>query len=107
MASSSLPLVTGNTGYGRAVARGDDVEVIEVAGRSVRITNPGKVLFPERGETKLDLARYYIAVAEPLMAAMGGRPVMLQRFPDGATGQSFYQKRVTPTKADQWLTTTI
>ncbi|MFC4943564.1 non-homologous end-joining DNA ligase [Pseudonocardia sp. GCM10023141] len=84
-----------------------DVEVLEVAGREVRITSPGKVFFPERGETKLDLARYYLAVAEPLMAAMGGRPVLLQRFPDGAGGPSFFQKRVTPTKADPWLTTTV
>ena len=89
------------------MAKGDDVEVIEVAGRAVRITNPGKVVFPERGETKLDLARYYLAVAEPLMTAMGGRPVLLQRFPDGATGESFFQKRVHPTKADPWLTTTV
>lgn len=85
---------------------GGDVEVLEVAGHEVRITNPGKVFFPERGDTKLDLARYYLAVAEPLMAAMGGRPVMLQRFPKGVTGPSFFQKRVTPTKADPWLTTT-
>ncbi|MDQ3786908.1 MAG: non-homologous end-joining DNA ligase [Actinomycetota bacterium] len=85
---------------------GGDVEVLEVAGHDVRITNPGKVFFPERGETKLDLARYYLAVAEPLMAAMGGRPVMLQRFPNGVGGSSFFQKRVTPTKADPWLTTT-
>ncbi|HEY3262768.1 MAG TPA: ATP-dependent DNA ligase [Pseudonocardiaceae bacterium] len=84
-----------------------DVEVIEVAGRAVRVTNPGTVFFPERGETKLDLVRYYLAVAEPLMAAMGGRPVLLQRFPSGATGPSFFQKRVSPTKADPWLTTTV
>ncbi|MGB3439692.1 MAG: non-homologous end-joining DNA ligase [Actinophytocola sp.] len=85
---------------------GGDVEVLAVAGHEVRITNPGKVFFPERGDTKLDLARYYLAVAEPLMAAMGGRPVLLQRFPNGATGSSFFQKRVSPTKADPWLTTT-
>ena len=83
-----------------------DVEIVEVAGRQVRITSPGKVIFPERGETKLDLARYYLAVAGPLLAAMGGRPVMLQRFPRGATGTSFFQKRVTPTAADPWVTTT-
>jgi DNA ligase D len=89
------------------MAKGDDVEVLEVAGHAVRITNPGRVFFPERGETKLDLARYYLAVAEPLMAAMGGRPVLLERYPDGATGKSFFQKRVTPTKLDPWLTTTV
>jgi DNA ligase D len=87
------------------VGKGDDVEVLAVAGHDVRITNPGKVFFPERGDTKLDLARYYLAVAEPLMAAMGGRPVLLQRFPNGVGGSSFFQKRVAPTKADPWLTT--
>jgi DNA ligase D-like protein (predicted polymerase) len=85
----------------------DDTEVLEVAGRKVRITSPGKVVFPARGETKLDLARYYLAVGEPLMAAMGGRPVLLQRFPKGATGPSFFQKRVSPTAADPWVTTTV
>src|SRR5829696_2362459 len=89
------------------MASGTDVEIIEVAGRQVRITNPGKVIFPERAETKLDLVRYYLAVADPLMAAMGGRPVLLQRYPEDATGPSFFQKRVTPTKADPWLTTTV
>ncbi|OLF10233.1 ATP-dependent DNA ligase [Actinophytocola xinjiangensis] len=87
------------------MARNDDVEVLAVAGHDVRITSPGKVFFPERGETKLDLARYYLAVADPLMAAMGGRPVMLQRFPNGVGGSSFFQKRVAATKADPWLTT--
>ena len=56
---------------------GGDVEVLELAGRDVRITSPGKVLFPQHGETKLDLVRYYAAVAEPLMRAMGGRPVLI------------------------------
>ena len=88
------------------VAKVEDVEVLEVAGHAVRITNPGKVFFPEHGETKRDLARYYLAVGDALMAAMGGRPVLLQRFPSGATGPSFFQKRVSPTKSDPWLTTT-
>jgi DNA ligase D len=89
------------------MAKGADVEVLEVAGRAVRITNPGKVFFPERGETKLDLARYYLAVGEAITATMGGRPVLLQRFPNGVNGSSFFQKRVAPTKADPWLTTTV
>jgi DNA ligase D len=89
------------------MAKGDDVEILEVAGHAVRITNPGRVFFPERGETKLDLARYYLAIEEPLMAAMGGRPLLLERYPDGATGKSFFQKRVAPTKLDPWLTTTV
>ena len=80
--------------------------VLELDGREVRITSPGKVFFPERGETKLDLVRYYEAVREPLMAAMGGRPVLLQRFPEGAGGSSFFQKRV-PKDAPDWLQTTV
>src|SRR4029450_4239693 len=91
--------------YGGRVAKGD-AEVLELAGREVRITSPAKVLFGERGETKLDLVRYYAAVAEPLMRAMGGRPVLMQRFPQGAGGPSFFQKRV-PDGAPEWLETTI
>jgi DNA primase len=83
----------------------DDAQVLELAGREVRITSPGKVLFAERGETKLDLVRYYAAAAEPLMRAMGGRPVLMQRFPQGAGGPSFFQKRV-PDNAPEWLQTT-
>src|SRR5215469_6541539 len=69
------------------------------------ISNPGKVLFSGSGETKGDLAEYYLAVAEPLLRAMGGRPVLLQRFPEGASGPSFFQKRV-PKNAPGWLQTT-
>jgi DNA ligase D len=82
-----------------------DAEVLELAGREVRITSPGKVLFGERGETKLGLVRYYASVAEPLLRAMGGRPVLMQRFPQGAGGPSFFQKRV-PDNAPEWLETT-
>ena len=49
--------------------------VLEVAGQRITITSPGKAFFSERGETKLDLVRYYLAVAEPLMRATGGRPL--------------------------------
>jgi DNA ligase D len=87
------------------MARDDHVDV-ELAGRSVRVTSPGKVMFPERGETKLDLAQYYAALEEPVMRAMGGRPVLMQRFPNGAGGTSFFQKRV-PADAPDWLQTTI
>jgi DNA ligase D len=83
-----------------------DEHALEVAGRSVTITSPGKVFFSERGETKLDLVRYYLAVAEPLMRVVGGRPTLMQRFPHGAEGKSFFQKRVPETKPD-WLQTTI
>jgi DNA ligase D len=77
---------------------------IEAAGREVRITSPDKVFFPTRGETKLDLARYYQAVDGPIMAALGGRPLLLERYPDGAGGKSFFQKRV-PAGAPDWLRT--
>ena len=81
-------------------------EALDVAGRSIAITSPDKVFFSERGETKLDLVRYYLAVAEPLMRAAGGRPTLMQRFPHGAEGSSFFQKRVPETRPD-WLETTI
>ena len=79
--------------------------VVTIDGRDVSISHPDKLLFADRGETKLDLIRYYEAVREPLLATMGGRPVMLQRFPSGAGGDSFFQKRV-PKNAPAWLETT-
>ncbi len=84
---------------------GSDATVLELAGREVRITSPDKVLFPEAGATKLDLVRYYDAVGEPLMRAMGGRPVLMQRFPRGVGGPNFFQKRV-PDSVPDWLETT-
>jgi DNA ligase D len=88
-----------------AEAEGEPV-VIEAAGREVEISHPGKVLFSEAARTKLDLANFYLSVEGPLMNAMGGRPVLLQRFPHGAGGQSFFQKRV-PDKRPDWLQTTV
>ena len=76
-----------------------------IAGHEVKISNPDKVFFSKRGQTKLDLIDYYEAVAEPLMATMGGRPTLMQRFPDGASGKNFFQKRV-PKGAPAWLQTT-
>ena len=70
------------------------------------ISHPDKVFFAERGETKGELAEHYLRVAEPLMRTMGGRPVLLQRFPDGASGPSFFQKRV-PKNIPDWLQTTV
>ncbi|MDX1510503.1 MAG: non-homologous end-joining DNA ligase [Nitriliruptorales bacterium] len=84
---------------------GEPVE-LELAGQVVRVTSPDKVFFTKRSETKLDLVNYYVAIAEPLMRTMGGRPVLLQRFPNGASGKSFFQKRV-PKGAPDWLTTTV
>jgi DNA ligase D len=84
----------------------DDDVLIEADGQVLSITHPDKVFFAERKDTKLDLVRFYQAVAEPLLAAMGGRPVLLQRFPNGAGGSSFFQKRVPDNRPD-WLETTI
>jgi DNA ligase D len=83
----------------------DDAVVLELDGRELALTRPDKTYFGERGETKLDLVRYYESVAEALLAATRGRPVLLQRFPDGASGPSFFQKRV-PKNAPDWLQTT-
>ena len=83
-----------------------DEVAIEVSGRELRITSASKVMFDERGDTKLDLVEYYLAIEEPIMRAVQGRPVLMQRFPHGASGSSFFQKRV-PDNAPEWLETTI
>ena len=78
---------------------------LEVEGRTVTVTNPDKVFFSARGETKLDLARYYVHVGEGALRGVYERPTVLKRFPDGAEGDFFYQKRV-PTKGrPPWLET--
>jgi DNA ligase D len=79
---------------------------VEAAGQVLEISHPEKIFFAEAGRTKLDLVRFYQEVEPALMAAMGGRPVLLQRFPHGAGGSSFFQKRV-PEKRPDWLETTI
>ncbi|CAM2943260.1 non-homologous end-joining DNA ligase [Saccharomonospora xinjiangensis] len=84
----------------------DETTVLDIDGTEVPISHPGKVYFPERGETKLDLVRYYQAVAEPLLATLGGRPLLMERYPSGAGGKSFFQKRV-PSSAPPWLRTTV
>jgi DNA ligase D len=87
------------------MARSEEV-VVEVSGRDVRVTSPQKVFFATRANTKLDLVRYYLAVEEPFMAEARGRPALMQRFPEGAAGKSFFQKRV-PAGAPPWLQTTM
>src|SRR5947208_10230108 len=81
----------------------DGVE-IEVGGRTVRISNPGRVYFPARGETKLDLVRYYLSVGDGIVRALYERPTQLKRHPDGAEGEAIYQKRV-PQKRPEWIET--
>jgi DNA ligase D len=77
---------------------------VEAGGRTVRITNPGRVYFPARGETKLDLARYYLSVADGIVRALRDRPCMMHRFPAGVAGEKVHQKRV-PHGAPPWLET--
>lgn len=77
---------------------------LEVGGRSIRISNPDRVYFPARGETKLDLARYYVAVGDGIVRALRDRPCMLHRFPTGVTGEKVHQKRL-PRGAPEWVRT--
>jgi DNA ligase D len=77
---------------------------LEVGARTVRISNPDRVYFPARGETKLDLARYYVSVGDGIVRALRERPCMLHRFPSGVTGEKVHQKRV-PGGAPPWLET--
>jgi DNA ligase D-like protein (predicted polymerase) len=77
-------------------------EVITVAGREVSISNPDKVLFPERGYTKRDLVRYYLAIASGALRAAGHRPNVLVRFPNGVGDEFFYQKRA-PASRPSWI----
>ncbi|MQA11541.1 MAG: ATP-dependent DNA ligase [Pseudonocardiaceae bacterium] len=79
---------------------------IDVDGTEVTVSHPEKVFFSERGETKLDLVRYYQAVAEPLLATLRRRPLLLERYPNGASGKSWFQKRV-PKAIPEWLSTTV
>jgi DNA ligase D len=83
-----------------------DERVLDIDGHEVSVTHPDKVFFPEHGETKLDLVEHYLRFAEPVMRTMGGRPTLMQRFPHGAGGPSFFQKRV-PKDIPDWLQTTI
>ena len=78
--------------------------VIEVAGREVPVSNPQKVYFPRTGHTKLDLVRYYLAVAEGALDGAGGRPMALKRFVNGAESEPFFQKRA-PEKRPDWIET--
>jgi DNA ligase D len=83
-------------------AAGAGREVVAAAGREVAVSHPGKVLFPQAGHTKLDLVRYYLAVAEGALRGAGGRPNMLVRYPDGVEGEFFYQKRA-PKARPAWI----
>ena len=77
---------------------------LEVGHRTVSISNPDRVYFPARGETKLDLANYYLSVGEGVVRATRERPCMMHRFPEGVAGEKVHQKRV-PHGAPPWLET--
>src|SRR5438874_10407797 len=76
-------------------------EQVELAGREVTVTNPDKVFFPKTGHTKLDLVRYYVAVADGALRGIAGRPMALKRYPNGAEGEFFFQKRA-PESRPEW-----
>ncbi len=77
---------------------------LEVGDRDVRISNPDRVYFPARGETKLDLVNYYLSVGDGIVRALRERPCMMHRFPEGVAGEKVHQKRV-PHGAPPWLET--
>jgi len=82
-----------------------EVVQLEIDGKVVPISSPDKVFFAESGDTKLDLVNHYLRFHDPVMRTMGGRPTLMQRFPEGAGGPSFFQKRV-PKGIPDWLETT-
>ena len=77
-------------------------EILEVAGREVTISNPDKVFFLRTGHTKLDLVRYYLAVADGALRGVAGRPMALKRYVNGAEGEFFFQKRAPESRPD-WV----
>jgi DNA ligase D len=81
-----------------------DAVELEVGDRTIRITNPDRVYFPARGETKLDLVQYYLSVGDGIVRALRDRPCMLHRFPSGVAGEKVHQKRI-PGGAPPWLET--
>ena len=97
-----MPSSRGTTKKKGEGGEGGEAERLVVAGREVSVSNPQKVLFPEPKYTKLDLVRYYLAVAEGALRGAGGRPNVLVRYPHGITGEFFYQKRA-PTSRPEWV----
>jgi bifunctional non-homologous end joining protein LigD len=79
-----------------------DQELVQVDGREIVVSHPGKLLFPEAGLTKRDLVRYYLAVAPGALRGAGGRPNVMVRYPDGIGGEFFFQKRA-PANRPEWL----
>jgi len=84
----------------------DPRQIVEVAGRSVPVSNPHKVYFPQTGHTKLDLIRYYLSVADGALRGVAGRPMVLKRYVNGADGEPFFQKRA-PSPRPDWIETVV
>ncbi len=78
--------------------------VLELSGRDVLVTNPGKVVFPDAGHTKLDLVRYYLSVADGALRGVAGRPMVLKRFVKGIGEEAVFQKRA-PAQRPEWVET--
>src|SRR5689334_15571679 len=79
-------------------------EILEVAGREVTVSNPNKVYFPKTGHTKMDVVRYYLAVADGALRGADGRPMALKRYVNGIDGEAFFQKRA-PATRPEWIET--
>jgi bifunctional non-homologous end joining protein LigD len=86
------------------VAKEANGETLSIEGREVRITHPDKIYFTQAQISKIDLVRYYLAVAPGAVAAIRDRPIVLKRFVNGAEGEAFYQKRA-PDQRPSWLRT--
>src|SRR5918912_13393 len=100
----AAPAVSGAAALGHTDGVASSFVELEVSGRTVKVTNPDKVFFRTRGETKLDLVRHYLTVGDGIVRALYERPTQLKRHPDGAEGEAIYQKRV-PEKRPEWVET--
>ncbi|MFD6415456.1 non-homologous end-joining DNA ligase [Streptomyces sp. NPDC060194] len=99
---AATPAEAGAAGKARG-GHGSPVQ-IDAGGRSVRLSSPEKVCFPDRGYTKADVARYFLAVGDGILRALRDRPTTLERYPDGVAGGSFYQKHA-PKNLPDWIPT--
>ncbi len=86
------------------MAPASEHEIVEVSGREVRVSNPGKLYFPAVGLTKLDLVNYYVECEEPVVRGLRERPTVMKRWVNGVEGDPFFQKRV-PDSAPEWIET--
>ncbi|MFC7527237.1 non-homologous end-joining DNA ligase [Actinoplanes sp. GCM10030250] len=80
-------------------------EEFEIAGHTVRLSSPDKIMFPQPGYTKRDVFDYYRAVGDGILRALRDRPTTLQRFPDGIEGETFFQKRIPTRGVPDWVKT--